>query len=115
MYKRDLDLERNWHSLLGEIERMLGQKPKDLNGVLFLTGGLQFVELKSYLLIFKLRDGKLRAGYFRFQQDGKSGKGGGREDRFFQKEVLPQHLSPRHNSYAFAAARLFSFCNTHRI
>lgn len=38
MFKRDLDLERNWQALLGEIERMLGQKPKDLNGVLFLIG-----------------------------------------------------------------------------
>lgn len=38
MLKRDLSLERNWHSLLQEIDRMLGQKPKDLNGVLFLIG-----------------------------------------------------------------------------
>jgi hypothetical protein len=38
MFKRDLDLERNWQALLGEIHRMLGQKPKDLNGVLFLIG-----------------------------------------------------------------------------
>jgi hypothetical protein len=38
MFKRDLDLERNWHALLNEIQRMLGQKPKDLNGVLFLIG-----------------------------------------------------------------------------
>ena len=38
MFKRDLTLDRNWQSLLGEIERMLGEKPKDLNGVLFLIG-----------------------------------------------------------------------------
>lgn len=38
MFKRDLDLEKAWQSLLLEIERMLGQKPKDLNGVLFLIG-----------------------------------------------------------------------------
>ena len=38
MFKRDLDLEKNWQQLLLEIERMLGQKPKDLNGVLFLIG-----------------------------------------------------------------------------
>lgn len=38
MFKRDLTLERNWNSLLEEILRMLGQKPKDLNGVLFLIG-----------------------------------------------------------------------------
>ena len=38
MFKRDLTLDRNWQSLLLEIERMLGEKPKDLNGVLFLIG-----------------------------------------------------------------------------
>ena len=38
MFKRDLELEKNWHLLLQEIERLLGQKPKDLNGVLFLIG-----------------------------------------------------------------------------
>lgn len=38
MFKRDLELDRNWHALMLEIERMLGQKPKDLNGVLFLVG-----------------------------------------------------------------------------
>ena len=38
MFKRDLELEKNWQFLLVEIERILGQKPKDLNGVLFLIG-----------------------------------------------------------------------------
>ncbi len=38
MLKRDLELERNWYALMHEIERMLGQIPKDLNGVLFLIG-----------------------------------------------------------------------------
>jgi hypothetical protein len=38
MLKRDLTLEKNWYALMLEIERMLGQKPKDLNGVLFLIG-----------------------------------------------------------------------------
>lgn len=38
MIKKDLDLERQWQSLLGEVERLIGQKPKDLNGVLFLIG-----------------------------------------------------------------------------
>ena len=38
MFKRDLEQERNWQLLLQEIERLLGQKPKDLNGVLFLIG-----------------------------------------------------------------------------
>ncbi|MBL7848120.1 MAG: hypothetical protein JNL40_11670 [Cyclobacteriaceae bacterium] len=38
MLKRDLTLERHWQALMGEIERMLGQRPKDLNGTLFLIG-----------------------------------------------------------------------------
>jgi hypothetical protein len=38
MLKRDLTLDRHWHALMQEIERMLGQKPKDLNGTLFLIG-----------------------------------------------------------------------------
>jgi hypothetical protein len=38
MYKRDLDLERQWHWLVQEIEARIGKRPKDLNGVLFLVG-----------------------------------------------------------------------------
>ena len=38
MFKRDLDLERKWSSLLGELESIVGKKPNDLNGVLFLIG-----------------------------------------------------------------------------
>jgi hypothetical protein len=38
MFKRDLDLERHWQSLIGLIEKSLGKKPKDLNGVLFTIG-----------------------------------------------------------------------------
>lgn len=38
MFKRDLDLERKWNSLLGELEKVTSKKPKDLNGVLFLIG-----------------------------------------------------------------------------
>lgn len=38
MFKRDLDLERRWSSLLQELESVIGKKPKDLNGVLFLIG-----------------------------------------------------------------------------
>ena len=38
MFKRDLELEKNWQFLLLEIERILGQRPKDLNGILFLIG-----------------------------------------------------------------------------
>lgn len=38
MFKRDLGSDQNWQALLLEIGRMLGQVPKDLNGVLFLIG-----------------------------------------------------------------------------
>lgn len=38
MFKRDLELERRWNSLLGELESLIGKRPKDLNGVLFLIG-----------------------------------------------------------------------------
>ncbi|MDH4089428.1 MAG: hypothetical protein OEV74_16240 [Cyclobacteriaceae bacterium] len=38
MFKRDLDLERTWASLLSSLEAMVGKKPKDLNAVLFLIG-----------------------------------------------------------------------------
>ena len=38
MYQKDLDLERQWHKLLQEIENLIGRKPKDLNGVLFIVG-----------------------------------------------------------------------------
>ena len=38
MFKRDLDLERKWQSLLDELQKAIGKRPKDLNGVLFLIG-----------------------------------------------------------------------------
>lgn len=38
MFKRDLDLDRQWAALLNYIESTIGKKPKDLNGVLFLIG-----------------------------------------------------------------------------
>ncbi len=38
MYKRDLDLDRKWNSLLAEVESIIGKKPKDLNSLLFLIG-----------------------------------------------------------------------------
>ena len=38
MIKKDLDLERKWHSILKNIEALIGKKPNDLNGVLFLIG-----------------------------------------------------------------------------
>ncbi len=38
MFKRDLELERNWNELLNSLEQLIGKKPKDLNAVLFLIG-----------------------------------------------------------------------------
>ena len=38
MFKRDLSLERKWNGLLADLADLIGKKPKDLNGVLFLIG-----------------------------------------------------------------------------
>ncbi len=38
MFKRDLDLDRKWHQLLVFVEKTIGKKPKDLNGLLFIIG-----------------------------------------------------------------------------
>ena len=38
VFKRDLDLERKWHQLLVFVEKTIGKKPKDMNGVLFIIG-----------------------------------------------------------------------------
>jgi hypothetical protein len=38
MFKRDLDLDRQWQRLLVDLENRIGKKPKDLNAVLFLIG-----------------------------------------------------------------------------
>ncbi|MGB3467915.1 MAG: hypothetical protein WBA74_21700 [Cyclobacteriaceae bacterium] len=38
MIKKDLELERKWQKLRQELQIMLGKKPRDLNGVLFLIG-----------------------------------------------------------------------------
>jgi hypothetical protein len=38
MFKRDLHQERKWNSLLNDLQSLIGKKPKDLNGVLFLIG-----------------------------------------------------------------------------
>ena len=38
MIKKDLELERNWQSILTALTSLIGKKPKDLNTVLFLIG-----------------------------------------------------------------------------
>lgn len=38
MFKRDLEIDRNWQALLELISKSMGTKPKDLNGVLFIIG-----------------------------------------------------------------------------
>jgi hypothetical protein len=48
MFKRDLELERTWASLIGSIESMIGKKPKDLNSVLFLIGVQELGKGKNF-------------------------------------------------------------------
>jgi hypothetical protein len=38
MFKKDLEQEKRWQILLIHIEKELGKRPKDLNGVLFMIG-----------------------------------------------------------------------------
>lgn len=38
MFKQDLELQRSWHSLLEQLEKLVGKTPKDLNAVLFIIG-----------------------------------------------------------------------------
>jgi hypothetical protein len=38
MFKRDLELDKAWNSLLENLRTMVGKRPKDLNAVLFLIG-----------------------------------------------------------------------------
>ncbi|NJM25050.1 MAG: hypothetical protein HC859_05645 [Bacteroidia bacterium] len=38
MYKRDLLLDRKWARLLHDLGDIIGKRPKDMNGVLFLIG-----------------------------------------------------------------------------
>jgi hypothetical protein len=38
MIKKDLQTERDWQALRLELKSVIGAKPKDLNGVLFLIG-----------------------------------------------------------------------------
>lgn len=38
MFKKDLDQERKWHRLLNKLGEVIGKKPADVNGVLFLIG-----------------------------------------------------------------------------
>lgn len=38
MFKKDLDQERRWHRLLNKLGEVIGKKPADVNGVLFLIG-----------------------------------------------------------------------------
>jgi len=38
MFKKDLDLDKRFNKLLFGIQELIGKKPTDLNGVLFLIG-----------------------------------------------------------------------------
>ena len=37
-FKKDLETEKRWLRLLANLQDILGKRPKDLNGVLFLIG-----------------------------------------------------------------------------
>lgn len=38
MIKKDLELEKKWQGVLEYLKELIGKKPADLNGVLFLIG-----------------------------------------------------------------------------
>lgn len=38
VYKKDLEIQRKWAHLLGQLKESLGVRPKDVNNVLFLVG-----------------------------------------------------------------------------
>lgn len=38
MFKKDLDLARSWAALMSDVGKIIGKRPKDLNGILFLIG-----------------------------------------------------------------------------
>ncbi len=38
MIKKDLEQQREWQRLLTKVGKMVGKKPRDLNGILFLIG-----------------------------------------------------------------------------
>lgn len=38
MFKKELDLEKRWGKLLEGVKDLIGKKPADLNGVLFIIG-----------------------------------------------------------------------------
>jgi hypothetical protein len=38
MYKKDLELEREWQALLGQLSNLVDKRPRNLEAVLFLVG-----------------------------------------------------------------------------
>lgn len=38
MYKKDLDIHRNWELVLDEVEKSFGKRPVNVNNVLFIIG-----------------------------------------------------------------------------
>lgn len=38
VYKKDIDLERQWVKLMGALDSQINKRPRDLNAVLFLIG-----------------------------------------------------------------------------
>jgi hypothetical protein len=81
MFKRDLHHDRKWNSLLNDLQSLIGKKPKDLNGVLFLIGvqelgkGTQFFskEEKQDLMHIGICKVLSLAGYYELQGHDKDG------------------------------------------
>ena len=38
VYRKDLEMQIRWSKLINHLEKQLGKRPRDLNGVLFLIG-----------------------------------------------------------------------------
>jgi hypothetical protein len=81
MFKRDLELERNWQNLLKRLENIIGKKPADLNAILFLIGvqelgkGSRHFTKEEKLDLMHIATCKILslAGYYRLEgldQDG---------------------------------------------
>ena len=81
MFKRDLDLDRQWNRLLLEIEKQINKKPKDLNEVLFLIGVQELghgakrfeIEEKQDLMHIAICKVLSLAGYYELEGQDKDG------------------------------------------
>jgi hypothetical protein len=81
MFKRDLELQKNWVSLLDLLSKQVGKRPKDLNGVLFIIGMQELgkgprlfsKEEKQDLLHIAICKVLSLSGYYRLEGSDKDG------------------------------------------